>query len=259
MSRTAVDLRKKTAACSRRGFAIMAASTVALSPAAAWAADDGVREIRMRLASPPGGGRTVAVTLDACPGAFDARLAQVLVDHAIPATIFLTASWMRRNPDGLEFLKSHPDLFGLENHGWRHVPPVIGRRLFGLLGAPDLGAVREEVERGSKAILAATGRTPLWYRGATGFYSVETLPVIRATGEWIAGYSLNADQGASLPASKVAARIANARNGDVIVAHVNQPKRPSGAGVAAGLAALKENGVRFVRLADLGAGDVHYG
>ena len=55
------------------------------------------------------------------------------------------------------------------------------------------------------------------------------------SGFGIAGYSLNADAGASLPAHSVAHRIAGAISGDVIVAHINQPTRPSGAGVAAGI------------------------
>jgi hypothetical protein len=56
--------------------------------------------------------------------------------------------------------------------------------------------------------------------------------------------------GASLPAASVERRIRAAKNGDVIIAHINQPKRVSGAGVAAGLLALHAEGVRFVRLDD---------
>jgi hypothetical protein len=42
--------------------------------------------------------------------------------------------------------------------------------------------------------------------------------------------------------------MASAANGEVILAHVNQPNRPSGAGVATGLAALRQAGVVFVGL-----------
>ncbi|EBX4817111.1 polysaccharide deacetylase, partial [Salmonella enterica subsp. enterica serovar Newport] len=55
-------------------------------------------------------------------------------------------------------------------------------------------------------------------------------------------------QGASLGASVVAKRIAAARDGDVIIAHVNQPKKSSGAGVVKGIEALKARNVRFVKL-----------
>ena len=57
--------------------------------------------LRLAPATPPG---QVAVTLDACPGRFDPRIANMLVAQKIPATIFITAIWMRQNPRGLAFL-----------------------------------------------------------------------------------------------------------------------------------------------------------
>ncbi len=78
-------------------------------------------------------------------------------------------------------------------------------------------------------------------------------------GVFIGGYSLNGDLGASLPANAVAARIGEAADGDVIVAHVNQPRRSSGRGVAAGVGRLKARGARFARLVDLTGADMVYG
>lgn len=94
----------------------------------------------------------------------------------------------------------------------------------------------------------ATGRRPLWYRGAAGLYTPAVVPQIEALGVKVAGYSLNSDAGASLPASMVAARIEAARDGDVIEGHINQPRRESGAGIAAGLVRLRQQGVAFVTL-----------
>jgi hypothetical protein len=56
----------------------------------------------------------------------------------------------------------------------------------------------------------------------------------------------------------VAARIGEAGDGDVIVSHVNQPRRSSGRGVAAGLRRLKARGARFLRLDQLTDADVAY-
>ena len=44
--------------------------------------------------------------------------------------------------------------------------------------------------------------------------------------------------------------VAAAKDGDVIIAHINQPSRPAGAGVVQGILKLKENGFSFVRLDD---------
>lgn len=212
--------------------------------------DGGLLEPSLRLAPAPGPAQ-LAVTLDACPGWFDPRVATALVALGIPAAIFVTAVWMAHNRPGLAYFLAHPDIFTLENHGARHLPAVLGaRRVYGLPIAGTLPAIRAEVEDGARAVAAATGRAPLWYRGAAGLYSPAAIPFIQSLGVRIAGYSLNSDEGASLPAAAVARRLEAARPGDVIEGHVNQPARASGAGIAAGLAALRARGVNFVKLND---------
>jgi peptidoglycan/xylan/chitin deacetylase (PgdA/CDA1 family) len=211
------------------------------------AGNAGLVEPSLRLR--PSGKATVALTLDACSGGFDERLAKALVDNGIPATIFLTGLWMRDNPAGLAFLLAHRNLFSLQNHGARHLPPILGSRsVYGLRPAGTWDAIRTEVATGADAIRDASGETPTWYRGAAALYSPEVLDPIEKMGFSVAGFSLNADMGASLPACAVAARIAKAQDRDVILGHINRPLRPSGAGIAAGAATLKRQGMEFARL-----------
>jgi peptidoglycan/xylan/chitin deacetylase (PgdA/CDA1 family) len=206
-------------------------------------------EPHLRLVNAPADRFTIALTFDACPGAFDWRIGEALVTDGIPATIFLTRLWLQRNPDGLAFLLSHRDLFAFENHGELHIPPVLGRgTIFGLPVAGNLDTVRHEVTAGVAAITAATATTPRWYRAAAGYYTPSVIPEIQKLGFGIGGYSLTADVGASLPAHSVARRMAGAANGDIIVAHINQPARPSGEGVVTGIKALQRRGASFVRL-----------
>lgn len=201
------------------------------------------------LRLPPSDRPTVALTLDACPGGFDERLARALTENGIPATIFVTSLWLRHNPNGLALLLAHRDLFSFQNHGERHLPPVLGTAsVCGLRTAGTLAGIRTEITLGADTIAAATGDRPQWYRGAAALYSPEAIPAIRQMGCGIGGFSLNADAGASLPTARVVARIAKARDGDVIIGHINQPLRPSGAGIAAGVLALKRQGMMFARL-----------
>jgi len=205
-------------------------------------------EPRLRLAVPPAT-RRVALTLDGCAGQVDDRILDALVRDAVPATLFVTARWLRRNPATVARLRARPELFSLQNHGARHVPAVLGAgRVYGLAIAGTLDAVAREVSDGAAAIRATGAPAATWYRGAAALYSPAALPAIAAMGFRIAGFSLNADAGASLPAAAVAGRIAAARGGDVIIAHMNQPDRPSGAGVVAGVAALLAGGFEFVGL-----------
>ena len=134
-------------------------------------------EPHIRLVAPPAGQRMLALTFDACPGAFDRRIADVLIAERIPATVFVTALWMRRNPEGIALLLAQPDLFVIENHGELHIPPVLGAgRIFGIPVAGDLPTIRREVNNGARAIQTATGTVPRWYRAATGLYSPSAIP-----------------------------------------------------------------------------------
>ena len=209
-------------------------------------------EPRMRLGDASPGRLMVALTLDACPGAFDGRIATALVENGIKATIFVTGLWLRENPVGLAFLLAHRDLFAIENHGELHIPPILGhRRIYGIPAAGDLATVRREVTEGAASVSTATGAVPRWYRAAGGYYSRSAMAAVQQLGFRIAGYSLSADEGASLPAHSVSERIIKATNGEVIVAHINQPSRTSGPGVVAGVRELQRRGASFLRLDQL--------
>ena len=211
----------------------------------------------MRLENALPGRRMVALTLDACPGGFDERIAKALVESGIKATVFVTGLWLRENPTGEAFLLAHRDLFAIENHGELHIPPILGhRRIYGIRVAGDLATVRREVTEGATSISAATGTAPRWYRAAAGYYSRSAMLAIQHLGFGIAGYSLNADEGASLPARSVSERIARATNGEVIVAHINQPYRSSGPGVVNGVRELQRRGHSFVRFDQLAASEL---
>lgn len=199
--------------------------------------------------TPKGDAPQVAVTLDACMGDIDMRIIDPLIENAIPVTIFVTKRWLDRNPASIRLLGQHPDIFAIENHGAQHVPAVIGsERPYGLAPAGTAAAVRAEVLGGSQAIVEAFGTTPRWYRDATALYSRDAMTLIAAMGFRIAGFSLNGDFGASASAATTQRTITAASSGDVIIAHVNQPHRPAGAGVIAGLLALKARGFTFVHL-----------
>ena len=194
----------------------------------------------------------VALTLDACMGGVDMRIVDQLIDDGVPATVFVTGRWLKGNAAALKLMLSHPDLFEIENHGLNHVPAVTdAERPYGIAPAGSAEAVAAEVDDGADMVARAIGHRPTWYRDATALYSPDAIPLIGKLGFHVAGFSLNADFGATASAKVAAARLESARDGDVIIAHVNQPTRDAGAGIAAGIAALKAKGYRFVRLMDV--------
>ncbi|KQS63246.1 polysaccharide deacetylase [Rhizobium sp. Leaf371] len=211
-------------------------------------ARDGLLEPKLHIAA---GGKTprVALTFDACMGLADQRILSVLIDNHIPATIFITARWLKRNAETFAIFRAHPDLFELENHGAMHVP-AIDRSVpvYGIASAGSAEAVEAEVSGGANALVADGAPRPHWFRGATAKYTASSIAQIRALGFDVAGYSLNGDDGSLLGARAATRRIASAHDGDVIISHINQPTHAAGEGVAAGILALKAKGFTFVRL-----------
>lgn len=193
----------------------------------------------------------MALTLDACGGGTDERILSALVENRIPATVFVTAKWLKQNSNALATMRAHPDLFELENHGGRHVPAIdVPQKVYGLRSAGSAQAVTAEVESERTVFAAAGGPSQSWFRGATAKYSPSAIRLIRQLGFKVAGYSLNGDGGSLLGATETARRVSSARDGDVIIAHINQPTHAAGEGLVKGLLGLKAKGFSFVRLED---------
>ncbi len=208
-----------------------------------------VIEPRLTVARGGAAGPHVALTLDACTGLADQRILSALVEHKIPATVFVTARWLKRNPQTIALFKSHPELFEIENHGAKHVPTIdVPMVIYGLSVAGSPRAVEEEVKGGEKAVIDAFGEPPKWFRGAGAVYTKSSMAEIEGLNQKIAGYSIAGDGGASFTAQKTAATISAAHDGDVILAHVNQPNKPAGAGVVEGILKLQATGFTFVKL-----------
>ncbi|NEJ71692.1 polysaccharide deacetylase family protein [Rhizobium phaseoli] len=194
----------------------------------------------------------IALTFDACMGQADERILSTLVRERIPVTIFVTARWLKHNPAAVAVFLQNPDLFELENHGENHIPAVDTPTLiYGIASAGSPQAVRREVEGGAAAMVATGIPAPRWFRGSTAKYDLSAIGQIRAMGYRIAGYSVNGDGGSLLGAAITEKRIASAKDGDVVISHVNQPTHAAGEGVAKALVDLKAKGTEFVRLEDV--------
>lgn len=124
-------------------------------------------------------------------------------------------------------------------------------KIYGIAAAGSPEAVEAEVEGGANAVRAAGGGDPKWFRGSTARYSKSAIAQIRKLGLRVAGYSLNGDGGSLFGAKTAEKRIAAARDGDVVIAHINQPHHAAGEGVAKAIVDLKAKGYAFVRLSDV--------
>ena len=216
-----------------------------------WARAEQLVEIHQRLVT-QAGEKAVALTLDACGGEFDIDLVNTLIELRVPATIFTTRKWIDRNPNGMRMLIAHPELFAIEDHGAAHVPAVIGadKRVYGLRGEPDIVHLRAEIDGGANAIASTGAPKPRWYRGATALYDQAAIGAINAMGYRIAGFSVNADAGGTLPRRAIVARLKSVQPGDIILAHVNKPASESAEALREALPGMMQRGLLFVTLRD---------
>jgi peptidoglycan/xylan/chitin deacetylase (PgdA/CDA1 family) len=246
---------------STRSVALAFGAILALLSPATHAVDFRPLEIHSRLATAAAdemGAKRIALTLDACSGAFDEDLIQFLVRNRIYATLFVTRRWLLANPKGAAMLKAHLDVFDIEDHGADHIPAVIGRgrKVYGIPGEPDLLHLRDEVIQGAKAVQELTGVPPHWYRGATAEYDQQASDEIRKLGFGIAGFSINVDSGATAKRAQIDARLRQVKAGDVLIAHMNKPRSDTAEALSTGLLALLHRGFVFVRLDQVRLEDV---
>lgn len=197
---------------------------------------------------PTGDHPVIALTLDACSGAYDAELITFLRQRQIPATIFVTGRWLKDNPDTFKDLAKDP-LFEIGAHGMAHKPcSVDGREAYNIKGTASMQELVDEVESNARELHRAGTVRPRWFRSGTAFYDDVAVAVIHDLGMNVAGYSIAIDEGATLPAAKVRDKTLAAKNGDILLGHMNHPSSGTRQGLMDALPVLLDKGYVFIRL-----------
>ncbi|WP_261382454.1 polysaccharide deacetylase family protein [Arthrobacter sp. UKPF54-2] len=194
----------------------------------------------------------LALTFDACGGpggaGCDHRLLETLRRLGIPATLFVNQRWVEANPGVARELAADP-LFELANHGSRHCPlSVTGRRAYGIPGTSGVGQAYHEIMDNQAVLQGLTGRPARFFRPGTAFYDDVAVAITRRAGLLPVNFSINADAGATLPAPAVAAALAKASAGDIVIAHFNKPGSGTAAGFEQALPRMLARGAAFAQL-----------
>lgn len=205
-------------------------------------------------ALPSTAGGAIALTFDACGGpgggGYDGALIELLRTRKVPATLFLNARWIDANRAHFERLASDP-LFEIANHGTRHRPlSVSGRSAYGIAGTRDAGEVYDEVAGNRDKLTALLGHPPRFFRSGTAYCDDVAARIVADLGERFAGFSVNADAGATFTPAQVRRSALTATAGSVVIGHMNHPAGGTAEGMARALPGLLAAGHRFVRLSD---------
>ncbi|MDO5740826.1 MAG: polysaccharide deacetylase family protein [Ornithinimicrobium sp.] len=200
-------------------------------------------------------GAGVALTFDLCGGphgeSFDHALWTLLQKHGIASTFFVNSRWLTANPSLARELAADP-MIEIANHGHEHRPLTVdGSAAYGIRGTRDAGAAYDEVAAPVAALTKLSGTAPLWFRSGTAHCDDVGVRISEALGQRVVNFSINGDAGATFSAGQVATEVGRAGDGDIVIAHANQPGSGTAAGMALALPEMLARGVTFARLADV--------
>jgi len=209
---------------------------------------EGVRT-RLDTAEP-----VIALTFDACGGPRGSRVDTVLIEYLreerIPATLFVSGSWIDANPAVFKELAADP-LFEIANHGLAHRPASVnGRSAYGIRGTGSVGDLVDEIERNGRRIEAAAGRKPRFYRPGTAYCDEVAVQVAGELGYEVVNYTVLGDAGATWPQEKVRQALLKAEPGAIVIMHMNRPQSGTAAGLKEAAPLLRQKGFRFVKLSE---------
>jgi len=198
--------------------------------------------------------QVIALTFDACGGPrgsrHDAALIEYLRAEKIPATLFLSGSWIDANPAVFKKLAADP-LFEIENHGLAHKPcSVNGNKAYGIKGTASVGELIDEIERNGRKIEAVTGGKPKFYRPGTAYCDEVAVKVAGELGYEVVNYTILGDAGATRPKEKIREAMLKAGPGAIVILHMNQPRSQTAAGLKEAIPLLRQKGYRFVKLSE---------
>jgi peptidoglycan/xylan/chitin deacetylase (PgdA/CDA1 family) len=198
--------------------------------------------------------KVIALTFDACGGpkgsGYDAKLIDYLESEKIPASLFISVRWIKRNLDIFHDLAKKPP-FEIENHGLNHKPcSVNGRSVYGIEGTRSVGELVDEIEQNGIKIQNLTGRKPRFYRPGAAYCDEVGVEVANALGYEVVHFSVLGDAGATYSKKQVEEALLHSAPASIILMHMNHPKGETAQGVSAVVPELRKRGFRFVKLSE---------
>jgi peptidoglycan/xylan/chitin deacetylase (PgdA/CDA1 family) len=189
----------------------------------------------------------VALTFDACQSkesvaGYDVAIIRTLTETHTAATLFLGGLWAESHPEETRLLAEVP-YFELGNHSYSH---------------PDFAAISreamvEEITKTQEIIYELTGKRPTLFRLPFGTYTQEALNVIAGQGLRIIQWDVvTGDPDPNISAEDIIRAVeTEARNGSIIIMHMNERGWHTAEALPTVIAKLKEKEFQLVTVSEL--------
>ena len=198
--------------------------------------------------------KIIALTFDACGGPtgseLDTALIEFLKTEKIPATLFISGSWIERNDSLFRQLSLDP-LFEIENHGFSHCPcSVTTNSKYGIGGTGSVSAAFDEIEMNARTIELYTKRKPQFFRPAAASADQACVAIANELKEKIISFDvLSGDAVPGTPADVIRKNILKkVKPGSIVIMHMNHPERNGFEALTEVIPELRKQGYEFVKL-----------
>jgi len=189
----------------------------------------------------------VALTFDACQtrelvAGYDVGIIKTLTETNTAATLFLGGLWAESHPEETRLLAQVPH-FELGNHSYSH---------------PNFAAISpevmvEEITKTQEIIYELTGKRPTLFRLPFGTYTQEALDVIAGQGLRIIQWDVvTGDPDPNISADDIIRAVeTQARNGSIVIMHMNERGWHTAEALPTVIAKLKEKKYQLVTVSEL--------
>jgi len=186
--------------------------------------------------------KQIALTFDACPtsNGLDNGIVRVLLEHDIPATVFVSGRWAEAHSDDARKLAQH---FEVGSHGYHHV----------WLDELPYEAVVAELRTAQIVIQRITGKTPKLFRPPSIRYDDEVLAAAKALGLRTITYDVaSGDPDPNLRADAIVRYVTwKAKKGSIVIFHINGRGVTTSQTLPQIARVLRHRGYRLVTVSEL--------
>jgi peptidoglycan/xylan/chitin deacetylase (PgdA/CDA1 family) len=107
---------------------------------------------------------------------------------------------------------------------------------------------------GQDALYSLTGKTVRFFRAGIADYDETAVVIVRESGLMPGSFTINGDGGAACPSGTVFREVTAAKAGEIIIAHLDHPRRGTAPGMARAIPALQSFGRGPVGITHVTAG-----